>query len=648
MTNDLFLYGQIGDPAAGLDAKTVTGAIRAMTGDISVFINSPGGFVFEGLPIYEALVAYDRGSVTVHIDALAASMASVVAMAGDQIIMAESALMMIHRPWDAAIGNAADLRSHAANLDKLEQQLVNIYVKKTGLAPARVSELMAAETWFDATEALALGFITANSPTLRIAAMVDVSTFGFRHPPERLKGNTLNAITPAGGNPGPMNAAQIKEVRELVEAYGLPRSVALEIFNQPMNIAQARAHILDSLATSGDASGIGHTRAQSGFGGAETLDNPAFHANAVAEVIYSRLSGKAPQGAARELMDTSLVDLAREMVARRGIRNAARMRPNDVLDTATWGGPRGSGARVPWLAPTVQGSSSGHSTSDFPGLLLDASQRFLLDMYQGAESVLKSVARERSARDFRAIKGVQLSGFGKLPTINETGEFTYGTLYERKETYAVATYGKMFSISRQALVNDDLGAFADMFRIMGRAAAETEAAALADLLNSNPVMSDGNALFSAAHGNNLASGAAPSVAGLDVMRQALRTQKDQDGVTLMNVPAKFLVVPTTLETAAQVICGAALWSPNTSANVNVFAGAMTPLAEPRLASSTAWYGFADPKQAPVLEYAYLDGVSGPQVEMREGWSSLGQEFRVYIHFGCGVTGYSGAYRNNGA
>ena len=269
-------------------------------------------------------------------------------------------------------------------------------------------------------------------------------------------------------------------------------------------------------------------------------------------------------------------------------------------------------------------------------------------MYQGAESELKKVARERTARDFRAISALQLSGFGTLPSLNEGGEFKYGTVYERKESYALATYGKMFSISRQALVNDDLGAFTDMFRIMGRASAETEAAAMADLLNANPVMSDGNALFSTAHGNNISPGAAPGVASMDLVRQALRAQKDSDGVTLMNVQAKYLVVPSTLETSASVLAGASMWTPASSDAANPFAGAVTPLAEPRLTNTTAWYAFADPAMAPVLEYAHLDGVSGPQVEMREGWSSLGQEFRVYTHFGCGVTGSAGAVRNAGA
>lgn len=646
MMNEIHLYGTIGDADAGLDAKTLTAAIRAASGDLSVYINSPGGYVFEGLPIYEALAAYDRGTVTVYIDGLAASMASVVAMAGSQIIMAESALMMIHRPWDSTIGNAADLRAEATKLEKLEGQLVNIYAKRTGLNPAVISEMMAAETWLDAPEALALGFITGTSPALQIAAMADLSACGFRHIPDRLKGNSMTQ--PNNAATGPMNAAQITEVRQLVEAYGLPRSTALHIFNSRMNIAQAKAHIVDALATAGDEADIGHARPEAGFANAETLDNPAFHAKAVSDVLYARLSGKAPQGAARELMETSLVDLAREMVARRGARNAYRMRPMDVLDAATWGGPRNTASRSPWLAPAPQGSFVAHVASDFPGLLLDASQRFLIDMYQGAESVLKQVARERSARDFRALKGVSLSGFGSLPKVNDGGEIPSGTFYERSESYSLASYAKMFSISRQALVNDDLGAFADMFRIMGRAAAETEAGVMAGLLNANPVMSDGFALFSTQHANNLASGTAPSVAGLDAARLALRTQKDMDGVTLMNATAKFLLVPSALETAAQVLCASAAWAPNTQANANPFGGTLIPLAEPRLTSATAWYAFADPTLAPVLEFANLDGVTGPQVEMREGWSSLGQEFRVYTHFGAGVTGYSGAYRNNGA
>lgn len=645
MRNELFLYGVIGDQAAGLDAKTFTAAIRAATGDLDVYINSAGGFVFEGLPIYEALAAYDRGTVTVHIDGLAASMASAVAMAGDQIIMAETALIMVHKPWDSTNGNADEMRRYADQLDKIEAQLVGIYAKRTGLPAAKIAAMLSAETWLDAGEALALGFITSTSASLKAAAMADVSACGFRNLPPRLKGTTMDHDTIA-----PMNATEITEVRGLVNAHGLPESVATEIFRKKMTVPQARAHILDVLATAGDALQVGHSPRimfgnPSHQANAETLDNPAFHAKAVTDVLYSRLSGKAPQGAARELMNTSLVDLAREMIAQRGVRNAYRLRPNEVLDQATWGGARASSARNPWLTSS-QNAFIPHTAGDFPNLLLDASQRYLLDQYQGAESILKTVAKQRTAKDFRALSGVQLSGFGSLPSLGDGAEFKSGTFSERKESYAVSTFGKMFGISRTAIVNDDLGAFADMFKIMGRAAAETEALTLVGLLNANANMSDGNALFSVAHNNYKTPGAVPSVATLDLMRQAMRGQKDADGVTYLNVPTKYLVVPSALETTAQVITGSVLAT--TLADANPFTNMLIPLVEPRLTSTTAWYGFADPAQSAVLEYAHLDGNNGPQTEMREGWSSLGQEFRVWLDFGCGVTGYAGGYKNAGA
>ena len=655
MTSQIFLYGQIGDQAAGLDAKTVTDQVRAARGDLTVFINSPGGFVFEGLPIYEALRGYAGGRVTVQIDGFALSMASLIAMAGSRIVMASTALIMIHRPWDSAYGNAGDMRAEADRLEKIEQQLVKVYADRSGMAEADVAELMAAETWFTAQEALAAGFITEISEPVRAVALADLSAFGFRHPPIITKGNPMSApsLSPAPPAGAAMSVEQVKEVRALVEAHRLPQSVADGIFRDNMSMSAARAHILGALASASDDAGIGH-HPFPGRPGADSFDNPAFFGQSVTDLIFCRMSGKPPEGAARELANMSMVDLAREMLARNGERNAHRMRPADVLAKASWAGPRASRTGGSWIGASVRNDMIPHQTSDFPGLLLDAGQRYLQAMYEAAGSTLKAVSRERSAQNFRAMHAVQLSGFGTLESLPEGAEFRHGTFSERKESFSVATYGKIFGISRQAIVNDDLGAFADMFRVMGRAAAETEAQTLAGLLNSNPEMSDGEDLFSAAHANIVATGGgAPSIEQFDLVRQLMRLQRDMDGETRLNLSPLHVVVPPQLETQAITTSGGS-W--NVQADMqeflsgtaqNPFRGFLNVVVEPRLTSSTQWYFFADPLLAPVLEHAYLDGYRGPQIESREAWTSLGMEFRVHLSFGCGVTGWAGAARNSG-
>ncbi len=649
MTTQIFLYGQIGDQAAGLDAKTITDQVRSATGDLTVFINSTGGLIFDGLPIYEALRSYTGGQVIIQIDGFALSMASLIAMAGNRIVMASSAMMMIHRPWDSAFGNAADMRAKADQVEKIEEQLIAIYAARSGMTPANVAALMAAETWFTAEEALAAGLITEISEPMRAVALADVSGLGFRHPPVISKGQIMPLPAAAGRPPAAsiaMNADQVREIRNLVDAHGLPATLATDIFRRNLSMEAARSAIMDALADQGDSSAGSHIAGMIMNG--DTFDNPAFFGQSVTNLIYARMAGKVPEGAARELANMTLVDLAREMVARAGVRNAHRMRPDDVLAAASWSGPRSSrGTGGPWLGATAHNSVPGHhSTSDFPGLLLDAGQRYLKEMYQAAESGLKTVSRKRTARDFRTISALQLSGFGDLPSLPQGAEFTQGTFTERKESFAIATYGKMFHITRQAVVNDNLGAFSDVFRVMGRAAAETEAQLLAALLNSNPNMSDGQAVFSAAHNNIVTAGGPPSVAEMDKLRQLLRRQRDPDGVTVLNLRAAHLVVPSQLETVAGNLA-IGTWSPTEPANANPFAGLVNVVVEPRLSSATQWYAFADPALAPVLEHAYLDGYEGPQIETRDGWNSLGQEYRVWLHFGAGFTGWDGAARNSG-
>ncbi len=182
---DILIYGIVGDEWDGLDAKTLFGLIAGGDDDLVVRINSPGGYVMEGLAIYNALAGAKAAGrkVTIHIDGLAASMASVIAMVGDEIIMADNALLMIHNPWDVAIGDARELRAAADKLDVIRDQLVRIYSGKTGLTADEIIPMLDAETWLTSEQALAQKFITSVTEASSAAAC-DVTAFGFRKAPE--------------------------------------------------------------------------------------------------------------------------------------------------------------------------------------------------------------------------------------------------------------------------------------------------------------------------------------------------------------------------------------------------------------------------------------------------------------------------------
>lgn len=200
---EILLYGVIGYDEDDCTAKFVRAQIANSEGDIIVRINSGGGYVVEGLAIFNALDEARKAGrkVTVHIDGLAASMASVIAMVGEEIHIADNAMMMIHNPWDIAMGDAEALRRKADQLDKVRDQLVKIYADRTKLSVDAVTALMKAETWMDADEAVENGFATSKTESESAKAQVkpvDVSQFGFNKVPS---GNPLIVFNPAKPSP---------------------------------------------------------------------------------------------------------------------------------------------------------------------------------------------------------------------------------------------------------------------------------------------------------------------------------------------------------------------------------------------------------------------------------------------------------------
>jgi ATP-dependent Clp protease protease subunit len=156
----LFLNGEISDETWFGDEVTpglFRDELTAGDGDISVWINSPGGDVFAAAQIYNMLRDY-RGRVTVKIDSLAASAASVIAMAGDEVLMSPMAMMMIHNPATVAKGDYADMQKAIDMLDEVKQSIINAYEDKTGMCRGKISSLMDAESWFNAKKAVELGF----------------------------------------------------------------------------------------------------------------------------------------------------------------------------------------------------------------------------------------------------------------------------------------------------------------------------------------------------------------------------------------------------------------------------------------------------------------------------------------------------------
>ena len=184
---------------------------------------------------------------------------------------------------------------------------------------------------------------------------------------------------------------------------------------------------------------------------------------------------------------------------------------------------------------------------------------------------------------------------------------------------------------------------------MGQAAAETEARILVTLLEAGsgngPTLSDGKTLFHADHGNKAGTGAVISDATLSAARLALRTQKGIEDRTIRVTPRNLLVPPALETTAEKWLASIA---PATAADVNPFSGSLSLVVEPRLSSATRWYVTAEPGEIDGLEFAYLSGAEGPQVESRSGWDVDGIEIRVILDFGTGFIDHRGWFMNAGA
>ena len=173
---EVAIYDEIG--AYGVSAKGFLAELGALPEGtpVDLRLNSPGGSVFDAVAIHNALKRHE-GTVTVWIDGIAASAASYVAMAGDEIVMPENAFLMIHDPAGLVMGTAEDMRAMAEALDKVKASLVSGYAAKSGRTPEEVSALMAAETWFDASDAVAQGFADRLIEPVRIAANFDIGRF---------------------------------------------------------------------------------------------------------------------------------------------------------------------------------------------------------------------------------------------------------------------------------------------------------------------------------------------------------------------------------------------------------------------------------------------------------------------------------------
>ncbi len=428
--------------------------------------------------------------------------------------------------------------------------------------------------------------------------------------PDNLPSEAANADPPETMT----RAQRVKEIWAIKKTHKLDPDWAIRHIADESDLADVRADALNTLT---QRSRTTHVRAHVTD---DSNDDPAVIGTRMADALaFGRMGvpGDMPE-ASRAYAGMGLHDMARNLLAARGER-VLSMSAEAVLTRAM-------------------------HTGDLPNLLQSSGNRTLLGAYQAALSPFFAMVRQTTARGFRAMSRIRAGEMPLLERVVENGEVTRGDVGETVESYAIATYAKMFPLTRQAIINDDLGAFAQVTAMQGRAAAETMNNEAVKLLTQGsglgPTMADGNRLFHSSHGNVSGSATAVDPAGLAAGVQAMRVQKGVDGKSPINATPRFLLVGPAREYAARP--AVASFYPATAATTNPLAGSLEVAVDPRLAGNRS-YLFADPAVLPVFEYAFLASAPGPQFESRQGWDVLGMEFRVHLDFGCGALDWRGAY-----
>jgi hypothetical protein len=264
------------------------------------------------------------------------------------------------------------------------------------------------------------------------------------------------------------------------------------------------------------------------------------------------------------------------------------------------------------------------------------------------------------AQDFKNHTLHRVSESDGLEEVPELGDYQYGKRSEKKETYALATYGKIFGISRQAIINDDLDALTDTPAKHGRAAARKVGDIAYAVLTGNANMGDGTALFATGHSNIVAqgSGAAPSITTLKAGILAMGLQKDLNGESVLNIRPEYLIAPKTLEGDTEVLLTSMQYSDHStvatdssfaSTRKNPYSGSyFTRVYDARLDTflASGWY-LAGPKGMTVKVF-FLGGNEAPYMEQKAGWTVDGVEYKVRIDAAAKAVDWVALYYNYGA
>lgn len=327
---------------------------------------------------------------------------------------------------------------------------------------------------------------------------------------------------------------------------------------------------------------------------------------------------------------------------------AQELRGYSMIEMARESLRRESGSTVNFGDNMELARAAINSTSTFPAIMSNLANKSVMVGFNEAETTYQIWAGKGSNRDFKEAARVALSEAGTLELVPEGGQFKQDSFGEASARTKVATYGKLFSLTRQAIINDDLGMFSKIATKYGSAAKRLVNKMVYAQLTGNVKMQDNVALFDSKHGNVAGTGEALSVKAIAKAITAMRRQKGIQGEATLNVTPKYLVVPPELEmTAYQIVNSTAAVDGVNSGVVNPYKGRFIVVADAELTDPDAWYLVADATQHDTIEVTYLNGVETPRLETRQGFDVDGIEYKVAFDCGVSALDFRGLYKNAG-
>lgn len=648
---EVYIFGAIGGlwgiqaPQFVKDLKAIKAAV------IHLRVNSPGGEVDAARAMATA-IARHPAKVIAHVDGLAASSASFIILAASEIEMSAGAFVMVHSPWAMTIGSAAEHIATAELLAKYGDAIARDYMRRTNKDEATVRAWMEAETWFSAEEAVNAGL--ADRIVETTAAKNEWDLNAYRNTPAALCGggrvaNSAHVALYSDVQGAAPDDTQTKEGYmpnpNLVETTGQNPAVQAEAIAAAVQAETNRAFEINRI---GALAGI--------------------NANDIATAVKNKTTVEAFKDfvieakiATDKATDTKIGHTASvtrdERDTRRALGVSALMNRVDARKYAVEAGNQFRGMGVRRLAEEVLAQSgvntrgmndtdfciqAFHSTSDFPFILENGLRKVLLTAYDAAAITYQIWAKPSLASDFKTMRRIRSGAAPVLLEVPEGGEVTLGTMGEERESYALATYARGITFTRQMLINDDLGAFNDIAARMGEQARRLENKTVYAILTANAAMNDGVTLFHASHANS-GTGVIGNT-GLDAMFVAMATQKDIDGVTALNIVPRYLIVPPAKRmTAMQALAETSVAVANDKRNW--FAGMLEVVSDAELTDTAKWYGAAATGD---VEYANLAGAPGPQFyRVENSGDILGVRVNIFLDFAAKAVGWKGLYYSTG-